>query len=833
MNNRDSSMFSADILAVDDVPENLKLLLNLLTPAGYKVRPASNGAEALDAVAMKKPDLILLDIKMPGMDGFEVCKRLKADSQSKDIPIIFISALGETAEKVKAFHAGGVDYIAKPFQEEEVLARMQTHLELQRMRMNLENIVSKRTQTIKKQLVFEQLASELSRQFVNLPAEEIDSAITQGLGRVGEFIGADRASIVQPEGDGYTFSHYWTRQGISPAPPQAASMGSYPWLANEVLGGGAVVFSQLDDLSADAEEDREMFTKLGILSLLSLPLVANDVPVGAVSFTTVERLGNWHEAVIEHMKMIAVLFSHALERKRAQMVLEEQLRFQSLVSNIAKKFIGLSIVNFKQARQDALAEIGKYFEADAVRLYRLSPQGDIIEMRNVWVSEHSVAVEETAEMHKMKYPHLAAHYIQGETIVYGCPDECPQLPDLLKILKYAKITAGVGVPLENDDSGVDVFALAKIQSEHVWPKNIVKYCKVLGQVLLSAMRRTDAEVSLQDRYDEIKQLKKRIEQENIHLRKEIEVLYSYDEIVGKSRAIMDVLNQAEQVAIQETSVLILGETGTGKELLARAIHKISPRNKRAMITVNCAALPATLVEGELFGRERGAYTGALTKQAGRFEVADKSTLFLDEIGDLPLEIQVKLLRVLQEGKFERLGSAKTITVDVRIIAATNHDLEQAVREGRFRRDLFYRLNVFPITLPSLRDRTEDIPLLVWSFVKDFCKRMGKTVENIPTKEMDILMNYTWPGNVRELRNKIERALILHSGQTLHIEKIRIEDQGIDQPTSLEEVERNHIRSVLAKKNWKVSGQNGAADALGLKESTLRARMGKLGIKRGE
>jgi PAS domain S-box-containing protein len=395
----------------------------------------------------------------------------------------------------------------------------------------------KAEQTIGAQLAFEQLVSELSGQFVNLPAEEIDSAIIQGLGRVAEFIDADRASIVQPEGDDYNFSHYWTRQGIAPSPPQAASMGSYTWLSKQVLGGGTVVFSELDDLPADAKEDRQMFTKLGIQSLLSLPLTANGVPVGAVSFTTVERQCHWHEGAIERMKMVALLLSQALERKRAQITLEERLRFQNLVSNIAKRFIGLSSVNFKQARQDALAEIGRYFEVDAVRLYRLSPQGDIIEMRNVWVSEHSIEVAETAEMHKMKYSHLAAHYLQGKTIVYGCPDECPQLPDLLKILKYAKITAGVGVPLEIDDSGVDVFALAKTQSEHVWPKDIIRQCKDLGQILLNAMRRADAELSLKDRYNEIKQLKKRIEQENIHLRKEIEVLYSHDAIIGNSQPI--------------------------------------------------------------------------------------------------------------------------------------------------------------------------------------------------------------------------------------------------------------------------------------------------------
>jgi len=285
-----------------------------------------------------------------------------------------------------------------------------------------------------------------------------------------------------------------------------------------------------------------------------------------------------HRDDTEEPKYFIAIIEDINKRKHAEEELKEHVQFQKLVTKISSRFVGLSGAELKQAIQDVLAEVGKYFEVDAVRLYRLSPQGDIIEMRNAWVSESSVVVEETAEMYKMKYPQLAAHYLRGEVIVYGCPDECPQLPDLLKILKYAKITAGVGVPLEIDDSGVDVFALAKTQSEHEWPKDIVNHCKDLGQILLNAMRRTDAEISLKDSYGEIKELKSRLELENIHLRKEIEILYSHDEIVGKSRAIKNVLSQAEQVADQETSVLVLGETGTGKELLARAIHNISPRS---------------------------------------------------------------------------------------------------------------------------------------------------------------------------------------------------------------------------------------------------------------
>jgi len=536
---------------------------------------------------------------------------------------------------------------------------------------------------------------------------------------------------------------------------------------------------------------------------------------------------------LKEKRFLLALARDITDRKQKEGKLQKHSKFQQLVFKISNKFVGLSGVELQQAIQDSFAEVGRYFEVDAVRIFRLSLKGEVLEVRTNWLAGHIAPPEEMPEILKMKHPQMAAHYSQGKSILFGSIDECPQLPDLRKILNIFGTKAGVGVPLEIDASGVDIFAMDNILSERIWPKDIIEQSSTIGHILLSVLRRKEAEIELRDRYDEIKQLKSRLELENIHLRKEIEILYSHDEIVGKSRAIKNVLSQAEQVADQETSVLVLGETGTGKELLARAIHNISPRKERAMITVNCAALPTTLIEGELFGREKGAYTGALTKQAGRFELADKSTVFLDEIGDLPLEMQVKLLRVLQEGKFERLGSTKTITVDVRVIAATNHDLEQAVREGRFRKDLFYRLSVFPITVPPLRDRVEDIPMLVWTFVKDFGKKMGKTVENIPNKTMDILMNYTWPGNVRELRNVIERAMILHSGQTLHIEKIRTEDQEIDQPTSLEEVERNHIRSVLAKKNWKVSGKNGAAEALGLKESTLRARMGKLGIKRGE
>jgi transcriptional regulator with GAF, ATPase, and Fis domain len=292
-----------------------------------------------------------------------------------------------------------------------------------------------------------------------------------------------------------------------------------------------------------------------------------------------------------------------------------------------------------------------------------------------------------------------------------------------------------------------------------------------------------------------------------------------------------VLSRAEQVAQTDSTVLLLGETGTGKELLARAIHRMSSRKDRPLVTVNCASLPPTLIESELFGREKGAYTGALTKMIGRFEIADGSTLFLDEIGEVPLDLQSKLLRVLEEGTFERLGSTKPLHVNVRIIAATNRDIEQKVEDGKFRRDLFYRLNVFPIVIPPLRERSEDIPLLVRAAVKEFQKKMGKEIESIPKKTMQALQAYSWPGNVRELRNLIERAMILSKDKTLEVDVPHRAPSEKDSTGNLGDMERKHIVAVLEKTGWRIAGQGGAAEVLGLKRTTLHAKMKKLGIKR--
>ena len=475
---------SQTVLLVDDNTENLRLLTTLLTQNGYIVRPTRNGLNALEYLEKEIPDLILLDIKMPKMDGYEVCRQLKNNEKTSQIPIIFISALNEIEDKVSAFSMGGVDYITKPFQEEEVLARVNTHITITR---------------IQKQL------------------EESYNAI---------------------------------------------------------------------------------------------------------------------------------------------------------------------------------------------------------------------------------------------------------------------------------------------------------------------------EVKVKERTKELETLKKQLENENVYLQEEIKTTQNFGAIIGQNDELTKILKLTEQVAPSETTVLILGETGTGKELIARAIHDLSHRKNRPLVKVNCAALPSNLIESDLFGHEKGAFTGALSQKIGRFELANGGTIFLDEIGDLPLDLQAKLLRVLQEGEFERIGNAKTLKVDVRILAATNRNLDELRSKDKFRNDLFFRLNVFPIESPPLRNRKDDILTLISHFIERFNIKMGKKIEHVTQKNLDNFLTYHWPGNIRELENVIERAMILSSGNQLqHVDWLPKDSESITSSSkkTLDQMQKDYILSILEITQGKMSGDGGACEILGLKRTTLLARMKKLGI----
>jgi len=386
-----------------------------------------------------------------------------------------------------------------------------------------------------------------------------------------------------------------------------------------------------------------------------------------------------------------------------------------------------------------------------------------------------------------------------------------------------------GVPVRNDNGEIIYWAGINLDISRI------KQAEEALQKAHDGLEATVKErtVELTTALSEIETMKDKLEAENTYFRRENKMKHSHENIIGESDGLKYVLYRAEQVAQANTTVLILGETGTGKDLIAAVIHNMSPRKERPLITVNCAALPANLIESELFGREKGAFTGADTRRMGRFEVADGSTLCLDEIGELPLELQIKLLRVIQHSEFERLGSSNTVKVNVRIVATTNRDLEEEIRQGRFRQDLYYRLNVFPITVPPLRQRKDDIPLMVRVFVERYSRKLGKRITTISKDTLAALQDYPWPGNVRELESIIERAVILCQGSVLSLaDQLEISSPALSSTVrTLEDTERNQMLRILSETKWRIEGKDGAAAILGLHASTLRARMHKLGIIR--
>jgi formate hydrogenlyase transcriptional activator len=416
--------------------------------------------------------------------------------------------------------------------------------------------------------------------------------------------------------------------------------------------------------------------------------------------------------------------------------------------------------------------------------------------------------------------------------------ELDQFPaELIRILREKGIQSVCCVPLITKGRAFGTLNLASRRLEALSEHDAELLKRVAAQIAIAV------ENALAFR--EIDSLKDKLAVEKLYLEEEFRSEFNFEEIVGESAAIKQALAQVELAAPTNTTVLILGETGTGKELIARAIHNLSSRRERTFVKVNCAAIPSGLLESELFGHERGAFTGAINQKIGRFEMADKGTIFLDEVGDMPLELQPKLLRVLQEQEFERLGATRTVRVDVRMVAATNADLGRLVAERSFRSDLYYRLNVFPIQIPALRDRREDIPLLVRYFVQKSSRRLNKTVQYVPSDAMDALVSYSWPGNIRELENLLERAVLLSPGRELRVPLSELRNQpaaaaaeeaapavsAAGPIATLEEAERQHILRALKQTGWRIAGQRGAASVLGMKRTTLQARMRKLGIRR--
>ncbi|HSE41625.1 MAG TPA: sigma 54-interacting transcriptional regulator [Acidobacteriota bacterium] len=510
-----------------------------------------------------------------------------------------------------------------------------------------------------------------------------------------------------------------------------------------------------------------------------------------------------------------------------------RLDLEVLISDITSRFVHTPTSQLDSVIEDSLQEIIDFLSLDRAVLWQQEEPNSKRFILTHLRFKPGCGPDDKPFLTTDSFPWLTAQLLNGHETRYSRIDDLPEeaAVDKATIQKYAPKYSAMAFPLFNGEKVYGILTFGKVQ-EIIWPERLIPRLRVVAHVFSGALLRKKSDEKLHQTLQELEKLKGQLERENVYLRQEINVRSSPSRIVYQSRAMTEVLAKVEQVAPTNATVLLSGETGTGKEMVASAIHELSSRSQRAMVRVNCGAIPAALVESEMFGREKGAYTGALSRQVGRFEFADSSTIFLDEVSELPMEVQVKLLRVLQEKEIERLGNPKPIRIDVRVIAATNQNLEKAVHEGKFRQDLYYRLNVFPIEIPPLRERREDIPKLVWSFIDELSNELGKKVESISSKSMEALMDYHWPGNVRELRNVIERAMIVSNSPKLYVEIPKSSSASLASPAlTLKEAEIQHIRRVLENASWKIRGKHGAAEILGMKPTTLETRMAKLGITR--
>jgi transcriptional regulator with GAF, ATPase, and Fis domain len=510
--------------------------------------------------------------------------------------------------------------------------------------------------------------------------------------------------------------------------------------------------------------------------------------------------------------------------------------FEALLADLAARLLAAPLDAFDARVTETLSNLIAFLQVERAQIALIGPADEL--MRTTHAAAGPGIVAFPLGTSEASFPWVCERIRQTRRpLVLSDPEALPaEAPiDRRGMLAFAVKSVAV-FPIAAGDRLLGLFSFGSTRAARDWPRPLQDRLGLVGQVLAAAFLRREHEMMVRATLTELEGLRQRLQEENEYLRERAIAAEGFEDIVGESPALRNVLFQVEQVAPTDATVLLLGETGTGKELIARAIHAKSTRRGSPMVQVNCAALPPTLIESELFGHERGAFTGAASRKIGRFELAHRSTLFLDEIGELPLAMQAKLLRVLQEGEFERVGSSATHKVDVRVIAASNRDLAAAAREGTFRADLYYRLRVFPIELPPLRARKGDIPVLVWHCLAQLGHAIGKRIDRVPAAVMDRLVRYDWPGNIRELRNVLERAVILSPGPVLALGELD-ESRATLAATpadgggarTLEDVERQHILRVLASCGGRVRGRGNAAAVLGLNASTLYSRMKKLGI----
>jgi formate hydrogenlyase transcriptional activator len=603
----------------------------------------------------------------------------------------------------------------------------------------------------------------------------------------------------------------------------------------EWSAAGHVFETQEPLIVADISKDeqfprmREILEREQMVSYCILPLTTAQHRLGCLGFGHGVK-HDYSDAEIEFMRQVArqvaVAVDNALNYDKAdryQKQLAEERDHLRVLLEVNNAII--SNLDTKKLFTAIAESLHRVLHHDYTSMALHDPARNVMRLRALVFPEGQGYIRE--EMEVPIETSLAGICFSGrKPLLLAAKDFVNYESGAVKLLQAEGVRSLCCVPLVTRDRALGAMTIASFRDEAFTEKDLDLLTEVGNQVAVAV------ENALA--FEEIAELKNKLAEEKLYLEDEIRTEQNFEEIIGESTALRNILKQVETVAPTDSTVLIQGETGTGKELIARAIHNLSSRRERTFVKINCAAIPTGLLESELFGHERGAFTGAIAQKIGRFELADRGTLFLDEVGDIPLELQPKLLRVLQEQEFERLGGTRTTKINVRLVAATNRDLVQMVAERQFRSDLFYRLNIFPVQMPPLRQRREDIPVLVRYFAQKYARQMKRTIDSISSETMMALTNYHWPGNIRELENLIERAVILSRGPVLEVPLTELREPAAsttDALQTLEANEREHILRALRDTGWVLAGPQGAAARLGLKRTTLQSRMQKLGIQR--
>jgi formate hydrogenlyase transcriptional activator len=694
---------------------------------------------------------------------------------------------------------------------------------------------------LEERLRFERLLSDVSARFVNPSAERLDGEIENALMLVLEFFQVDRCGLIRTSNNraAWQITHVaYADDQVARVPVRADLPRSiHPWACKMLFEERqTLAFSSMDDLPPEAQVDRQGWIERGTRSTLLIPIYTGGSVVYAITINALKKERVWPEEFIPRLRLLGEIIVNALQRRENRLELEEQLGFEMVLAEISGRFVNLSPGDVDREIEDALRLVCEFLGLDLAVLWQWSslPTSVIIPTHAYYAQGEMRPVE---PIHQDQFPWYVQEMLAGRRVAVSSLEELPAEAIFDRESgRFLGIESNLTLPLMmGGEQPIGALGFNTTRAKHDWPDALVKRLELIAQIFTNALARKRTDDQLRKQLTEIEDLKQRLEKENLYLREELREELGFEKIVGSSDELKYVLFRVRQAAPTDATVLILGETGTGKGMVAHAIHGLSGRKDRPMVMVNCAALPANLIESELFGREKGAFTGAYARQAGRFEIADKGTIFLDEIGEMPLELQAKLLRVLQDGEFELLGSAKTVKVDVRVIAATSRDLKEEVSVGRFREDLFYRINVFPVSIPPLRKRVDDIPQLVRHFVDKYTRKSGKKIETVPKDTVKALQRYSWPGNVRELEHVIERAVIITEGPVLQIvdyfQPSKVPDAIETSSKDMAAMEREHILRVLCETNWIIGGPRGAASILKINPSTLRFRIKKLGIQR--